>query len=81
MDDWTITLPWNNKHHDKRCTPLIAAILKKDVGLVEALLKAGANPTDERFCGIVPLPSPLELAIRLENREIIALLIKYGAKP
>ncbi len=81
VEDWMVTLPWEPNRSQKRCTPILAAILQNDVELVRALLNAGASANDARwYSARVPLYSPLELAIRQGNRDIIALLVEYKAK-
>jgi len=60
-------------------TPLWSSLFRQDLALTEALLKAGANPNV-----ISPSnnqSSPLLFAREQGNRELIALLLKYGAKP
>ncbi|WP_017659799.1 ankyrin repeat domain-containing protein [Baaleninema simplex] len=57
---------------------LVAAVRLGQVEMVEMLLNAGANPNGIRFYDFEP-DSPLNLAIKKENKEILNLLIEAGA--
>ncbi|MCW3097953.1 MAG: hypothetical protein JWL77_3571 [Chthonomonadaceae bacterium] len=57
--------------------PLIAALLKEDVGETERLLQEGADP-------IAPAPDdslPLLFAITVRNLQLIETLLAHGADP
>lgn len=58
-------------------TPLMAAIDKKDMPTVIALIKAGADVNELSESG----GTALMLAARMANSEIVELLLKSGAKP
>ena len=60
-------------------TPLYSACEKNNVEIVNALLKKGANPNIIRHIPQKYNDSPLRLAIRNCNLDIIKLLIQYGA--
>lgn len=59
-------------------TPLHVAILRKDVELVQLLLRAGADSNKaEPSCG----RSPLHLAVEAQSPEMAELLLRAGADP
>ncbi len=76
-------------------SPLHAAILHRDPIMVEAILKAGANPNlpvtnwtptrrssrDHHFSPALIGASPLYLAVRIAEPAIVRLLVKDGADP
>jgi hypothetical protein len=57
--------------------PLVSAISQNNVGSVQALLEAGANPNVSYGDG----DTPLELVLRRSNPEIVRLLLEHGADP
>ncbi len=64
------------------CTPLIFAVINKDIGLAKTLLELGADPNlgAEHMRGTRG-STPMWYATHLtKNQEMIALLITYGAK-
>lgn len=56
-------------------TALHGAALREHVPIMEALLKAGADPSRADFNNV----TPLHTATRVGNAEVIKLLLKYGA--
>ena len=50
---------------------------KKHITVVKMLLEAGADPD---YTEIMTCNSPLKIAIRCENKELIDLLLKYTQK-
>ncbi len=76
--EFTVNIPNDNIQivlHDIVFTPLLIAINYLDIFLIEELLK---NDADPNLC-VRGKASSLERAIRSEYRQIIALLIQYGA--
>ena len=53
-------------------TPLLIAVMNDDVDIVRSLLRAGAKTDD---------PIVLRTAILQSNKDIIELLLQYGADP
>jgi len=65
-----------NEHvGDEKFTPLSLAIIAEDEGIVELLLKSGANPNMRSR-----LWTPLEEAVHREKPRLVELLLKYGAQ-
>jgi ankyrin repeat protein len=60
-------------------TPLGRAVRKRNLRIVEILLKAGANPNVHHREGKGEYSHPIILAIEYAGSEMIKLLIQYGA--
>uniref|UniRef100_A0A674GJR7 NF-kappa-B inhibitor alpha n=1 Tax=Taeniopygia guttata TaxID=59729 RepID=A0A674GJR7_TAEGU len=59
-------------------TPLHIAVLRRDLDLVQLLLRAGADPDQpEPSCG----RSPLHLAVEAQSPEVAECLLRGGARP
>ncbi|XP_058715896.1 NF-kappa-B inhibitor beta isoform X2 [Poecile atricapillus] len=59
-------------------TPLHVAVLRRDLELVQLLLRAGADPDrPEPSCG----RSPLHLAVEAQSPEVAECLLRGGARP
>lgn len=59
-------------------TPLHVAVLRRDLELVQLLLRAGADPDrPEPSCG----RSPLHLAVEAQSPEVAECLLRGGAQP
>jgi ankyrin repeat protein len=55
-----------------------AVLRDQDLNKMEALLKAGFNPSRPIGCGTF---DSLDGAVEMENPEMVRLLLKYGARP
>lgn len=63
-----------------RNTPLMIAISKNNLEVIDLLLQAGADPNDEAYLDTITGP-PLKKAKREYLVEAASLLLKYGADP
>lgn len=63
------------------CTPLFYALNGRNSQIIELLLSNGASANFPKYSGnLIGGPTPLEEAFSLDDREIIQILFKYGAK-
>lgn len=71
---WKMLRGWRERAREK--DDLVSAIACRDPGLLESMLRAGANPNL-----VVDGYSLLTRAVAVDRRDLVAILLQYGARP